>query len=146
MGPWHTQQARVLKIILMLSIFFNRWRTLWRQRGNVIQMVIVCIKDQSGSQYLIFIHWVSPGSPPGSPLQKKKKRKKEKLVIYNYHFSIIGGEFCEGYTDGHGVYHSGFQCPLSWEDGSETEEVYCCGTATQKFCCDEPTSNFSSVQ
>ncbi len=68
------------------------------------------------------------------------------VFLKTFLFTISGGEFCEGYTNEEGVYHSGFQCPLSWEDGSETEEVYCCGTATLKFCCDEPTNGFDSKE
>lgn len=41
---------------------------------------------------------------------------------------------CPGYTDSHGAWNTGFQCP-KW---AGEDEEYCCGDVTKRFCCPQP--------
>lgn len=41
---------------------------------------------------------------------------------------------CKGWTDEYGNWNTGFQCPM-W---GGPEDEYCCGTATNRYCCIEP--------
>ncbi|XP_077485984.1 uncharacterized protein LOC144097072 [Amblyomma americanum] len=51
---------------------------------------------------------------------------------------VLSSEFCYGYTDKFGKWNNGFPCPAQ----TNGEPVYCCGTATEPYCCrkkeDEP--------
>ncbi|XP_065293766.1 protein shisa-3-like isoform X2 [Dermacentor albipictus] len=44
---------------------------------------------------------------------------------------VLSNEYCYGYTDKFGKWNNGFQCPAQ----SSGEPVYCCGTATEPYCC-----------
>jgi hypothetical protein len=44
--------------------------------------------------------------------------------------AALGSEFCSGYMDTTGKWNNGFYCP-----GESTEEQFCCGTSTFKYCC-----------
>lgn len=45
--------------------------------------------------------------------------------------AILGSEYCPGYVDILGQWNTGFYCPAS----QETDNVFCCGSDTHKFCC-----------
>ncbi|XP_029839987.1 protein shisa-2 homolog isoform X1 [Ixodes scapularis] len=44
---------------------------------------------------------------------------------------VLSSEYCYGYTDKFGKWNNGFPCPPQ----SSGEPVYCCGTATEPYCC-----------
>lgn len=44
---------------------------------------------------------------------------------------VLNSEYCYGYTDKFGKWNNGFACPRQ----SNGEPVYCCGTATESYCC-----------
>ncbi|XP_071817464.1 uncharacterized protein [Apostichopus japonicus] len=50
-------------------------------------------------------------------------------------------EYCSGFSDEDGVYQAGFHCPLLTDS---TENLYCCGTEVDKFCCDTNSNSFFS--
>lgn len=45
--------------------------------------------------------------------------------------TVLSSEFCYGYTDKFGKWNNGFPCPAQ----SGGEPVYCCGTASEPYCC-----------
>ncbi|XP_068082062.1 uncharacterized protein [Anabrus simplex] len=59
--------------------------------------------------------------------------------------SVLGSEFCSGYTDGLGKWNTGFYCPSS----ELSQALYCCGTPTNKYCCARrehvPRDDYSSL-
>ncbi|XP_044124916.1 protein shisa-1-like [Bufo gargarizans] len=42
------------------------------------------------------------------------------------------GEYCHGWTDNYGSWHSGFQCPERYD---HVEATYCCGSCNLRYCC-----------
>eukprot|EP00057_Strongylocentrotus_purpuratus_P020332 XP_011674806.1 PREDICTED: protein shisa-3 homolog isoform X2 [Strongylocentrotus purpuratus] len=51
-------------------------------------------------------------------------------------------EFCEAYVDESGTYHTSSHCPGPDAVREALNNVYCCGTSTNKYCCSEPTGYF----
>nr|XP_054750565.1 protein shisa-3 homolog [Lytechinus pictus] len=52
------------------------------------------------------------------------------------------GEFCEAYVDDAGTYHTSKHCPGPDAIGDALKNIYCCGSATYKYCCSKPTGYF----
>ncbi|XP_071483276.1 uncharacterized protein [Diadema antillarum] len=71
-----------------------------------------------------------------------------KTLSYFFIMSILSkllyhpGEFCEGFVDDHGNHHASFHCPPQGATGGDLDNIYCCGTSTDKFCCSQPTGYF----
>ncbi|XP_075042120.1 protein shisa-1-like [Mixophyes fleayi] len=42
------------------------------------------------------------------------------------------GEYCHGWTDNYGGWHSGFLCPERYDP---SEATYCCGSCSLRYCC-----------
>ena len=45
--------------------------------------------------------------------------------------AILGSEYCSGYIDPSGGWHSGFYCPVS----DDNINIFCCGGRDNKYCC-----------
>ncbi|XP_063952941.1 uncharacterized protein LOC129256358 isoform X1 [Lytechinus pictus] len=52
------------------------------------------------------------------------------------------GEFCEAYVDDAGTYHTSKHCPGPDAIEDALKNIYCCGSATYKYCCSKPTGYF----
>lgn len=53
------------------------------------------------------------------------------LPLNQNHETVLGSEYCSGYTDALGKWNTGFYCPNS----DESNDVFCCGTEIHKYCC-----------
>lgn len=45
--------------------------------------------------------------------------------------AILGSEYCSGYIDNTGDWHTGFYCPVS----DDNINIFCCGGLDNKYCC-----------
>ncbi|KAJ8047607.1 Protein shisa-4 [Holothuria leucospilota] len=61
-------------------------------------------------------------------------------VLGTWKIDFCEAEYCSGYTDDEGTYHAGFHCPLT--GANSPEDIYCCGTEFDKFCCDTQSNYF----
>eukprot|EP00057_Strongylocentrotus_purpuratus_P020342 XP_011674816.1 PREDICTED: protein shisa-4-like [Strongylocentrotus purpuratus] len=72
-----------------------------------------------------------------------KNLKTLLLISFFLNFThSIAAEFCEAYVDESGTYHTSSHCPGPDAVREALNNVYCCGTSTNKYCCSEPTGYF----
>ncbi|CAH1265577.1 Hypp3206 [Branchiostoma lanceolatum] len=62
------------------------------------------------------------------------------FIVVSVLFEVCRAEFCYSYTrvvEGSRVKVPGFSCPKTIERPEDNHDVYCCGSSTNKYCCND---------
>lgn len=64
-----------------------------------------------------------------------RKFLKNTLSLRKKKIKGVKEDYCKGFIDAHGQWNNGFYCPR-WS--SDPNQVYCCGTKHDRYCCKPP--------
>lgn len=66
------------------------------------------------------------------------------VVVITACWRVQGGEYCHGWLDHQGTWHTGFQCPAERYDSEEA--ILCCGSCALRYCCSAPEARLAQGQ